>query len=88
MGQVDRRGARSQPSNGRRCRPPHGRARQGKAGFATLQQGGERVQIYVRSMQSANKVSRFTNCSISATTLRVGYLFRTRTGELTSMSSA
>ena len=39
-------GSRSR-HRGRR-RPHHGHSRQGKAGFATLQQGGERLQIYVR----------------------------------------
>ena len=41
---------------------------QGKAGFATLQQGGERLQIYVRLDAVASRASRSTNCSIWATT--------------------
>jgi lysyl-tRNA synthetase class 2 len=57
---------------------------QGKAGFATLQQGGERLQIYVRLDavgEQAFAVYKLLDLGdhIGVT----GYLFRTRTGELT-----
>ena len=41
---------------------------QGKAGFAQLQQDGERLQIYVRKTPSANRPSSSTSSSTSATT--------------------
>jgi lysyl-tRNA synthetase class 2 len=41
---------------------------QGKAGFATLQQGGERLQIYVRLDAVGEQGLRSTSCSIWATT--------------------
>ena len=40
----------------------------GKAGFAHLQQGGQRLQIYVKKDAVGEKDSSSTNCSISATT--------------------
>ncbi|MGA9671031.1 MAG: lysine--tRNA ligase [Terracidiphilus sp.] len=57
---------------------------QGKAGFATLQQGGQRLQIYVRLDavgEQAFAVYKLLDLGdhIGVT----GYLFRTRTGELT-----
>jgi len=57
---------------------------QGKAGFATLQQNGERLQIYVRLDavgEQAFAVYKLLDLGdhIGVT----GYLFRTRTGELT-----
>ncbi len=56
---------------------------QGKAGFAQLQQGGERLQIYVRLDavgESAFQLYKLLDLGdhIGVT----GYLFRTRTGEL------
>jgi len=57
---------------------------QGKAGFATLQQGGERLQIYVR--QDAVGESGYALYKLLDMGDHVGvsgYLFRTRTGELT-----
>jgi lysyl-tRNA synthetase, class II len=57
---------------------------QGKAGFAHLQQGGERLQIYVRldavgeqGFQLYNLLDLGDHIGVS------GYVFRTRTGELT-----
>jgi len=41
---------------------------QGKAGFATLQQEGERLQIYVRLDAVGEQDSRSTSCSTWATT--------------------
>ncbi len=57
---------------------------QGKAGFATLQQGGQRLQIYVRQDavgEDGYKLYKLLDMGdhIGVT----GYLFRTRTGELT-----
>ena len=57
---------------------------QGKAGFATLQQGGERLQIYVR--QDAVGEQGFALYKLLDLGDHIGvsgYLFRTRTGELT-----
>ena len=39
----------------------------GKAGFATLQQGGQRLQIYVRLDAVGEQGWASTNCSISVT---------------------
>jgi lysyl-tRNA synthetase class 2 len=57
---------------------------QGKAGFAQLQQGGERLQIYVRldavgetAFQLYKLLDLGDHIGVS------GYVFRTRTGELT-----
>ena len=57
---------------------------QGKAGFAQLQQGGERLQIYVRldavgeqGFQLYKLLDLGDHIGVS------GYVFRTRTGELT-----
>jgi lysyl-tRNA synthetase, class II len=57
---------------------------QGKAGFAQLQQGGERLQIYVRldavgeqGFQLYKLLDLGDHIGVS------GYMFRTRTGELT-----
>jgi lysyl-tRNA synthetase, class II len=57
---------------------------QGKAGFAQLQQGGERLQIYVRldavgeqGFQLYKLLDLGDHIGVS------GYIFRTRTGELT-----
>jgi lysyl-tRNA synthetase class 2 len=55
---------------------------QGKAGFATLQQGGQRLQIYVRKDAVGDEgfaLYKLLGDHIGVT----GYLFRTRTGELT-----
>ena len=41
---------------------------QGKAGFAQLQQDGERIQIYVRKDDVGEERSRCTSCSTWATT--------------------
>jgi lysyl-tRNA synthetase class 2 len=57
---------------------------QGKAGFATLQQGGERLQIYVRLDAVGDKAFALYKLLDLGDHIGVtGYLFRTRTGELT-----
>ena len=55
----------------------------GKAGFAHLAQNGEQLQIYVRSdAVSANDFTLFQSLDIGDLIGAEGYLFRTRTGEL------
>jgi lysyl-tRNA synthetase, class II len=57
---------------------------QGKAGFATLQQGGERLQIYVRlDAVGENGFAIYKLLDLGDHIGVSGYLFRTRTGELT-----
>jgi lysyl-tRNA synthetase class 2 len=57
---------------------------QGKAGFATLQQGGERLQIYVRLDAVGEQGFALYKLFDLGDHIGVsGYLFRTRTGELT-----
>jgi lysyl-tRNA synthetase class 2 len=57
---------------------------QGKAGFATLQQGGERLQIYVRLDAVGEQGFALYRLLDMGDHIGVsGYLFRTRTGELT-----
>jgi lysyl-tRNA synthetase class 2 len=57
---------------------------QGKAGFATLQQGGERLQIYVRLDAVGEQAFALYKLLDMGDHIGVsGYLFRTRTGELT-----
>ncbi len=57
---------------------------QGKAGFATLQQGGERLQIYVRLDAVGEEGFALYKLLDLGDHIGVsGYLFRTRTGELT-----
>jgi lysyl-tRNA synthetase class 2 len=57
---------------------------QGKAGFATLQQNGERLQIYVRLDAVGEKGFALYKLLDMGDHIGVsGYLFRTRTGELT-----
>jgi len=57
---------------------------QGKAGFATLQQGGERLQIYVRMDAVGEQgFALYKLLDLGDHIGVVGYLFRTRTGELT-----
>jgi len=57
---------------------------QGKAGFATLQQGGERLQIYVRLDAVGEQGFALYKLIDLGDHIGVsGYLFRTRTGELT-----
>ncbi len=57
---------------------------QGKAGFATLQQGGERLQIYVRLDVVGEKGFALYKLIDLGDHIGVsGYLFRTHTGELT-----
>jgi lysyl-tRNA synthetase class 2 len=57
---------------------------QGKAGFATLQQGGERLQIYVRKDAVGDEGFALYKLLDLGDHIGVsGYLFRTRTGELT-----
>jgi lysyl-tRNA synthetase, class II len=57
---------------------------QGKAGFATLQQGGERLQIYVRlDAVGENGFALYKLLDLGDHIGVSGYLFRTRTGELT-----
>ncbi len=57
---------------------------QGKAGFAHLQQGGERLQIYVRQDAVGPEAFALYKLLDAGDHIGVaGYLFRTRTGELT-----
>jgi lysyl-tRNA synthetase class 2 len=57
---------------------------QGKAGFATVQQGGERLQIYVRLDAVGEQGFALYKLLDLGDHIGVsGYLFRTRTGELT-----
>ncbi len=57
---------------------------QGKAGFAQLQQAGERLQIYVRLDAVGEQVFQLYKLLDLGDHIGVtGYLFRTRTGELT-----
>ena len=57
---------------------------QGKAGFATLQQGGKRLQIYVRLDAVGEKgFALYKLLDLGDHIGVTGYLFRTRTGELT-----
>jgi lysyl-tRNA synthetase class 2 len=57
---------------------------QGKAGFATLQQGGERLQIYVRlDAVGEDGFALYKLLDLGDHIGVSGYLFRTRTGELT-----
>ena len=57
---------------------------QGKAGFATLQQGGERLQIYVRLDALGEEGFALYKLLDLGDHIGVsGYLFRTRTNELT-----
>ena len=57
---------------------------QGKAGFATLQQQGQRLQIYVRMDAVGEQAfALYKLLDLGDHIGVVGYLFRTRTGELT-----
>jgi lysyl-tRNA synthetase class 2 len=57
---------------------------QGKAGFATLQQQGERMQIYVRlDAVGEQGFALYKLLDMGDHIGAAGYLFRTRTGELT-----
>jgi lysyl-tRNA synthetase class 2 len=57
---------------------------QGKAGFATLQQGGARLQIYVRlDAVGEQGFALYKLLDLGDHIGATGYLFRTRTGELT-----
>src|SRR6202043_606066 len=57
---------------------------QGKAGFAQLQQGGERIQIYVRKDDVGEDAFALYKLLDLGDHIGVrGHLFRTRTGELT-----
>ena len=57
---------------------------QGKAGFAQLQQGGQRFQIYVRKDDAGDNLFALYKLLDLGDHIGVrGYLFRTRTGELT-----
>jgi lysyl-tRNA synthetase class 2 len=57
---------------------------QGKAGFATLQQGGQRLQIYVRKDAVGDEgFALYKLLDLGDHIGVTGYLFRTRTGELT-----
>jgi lysyl-tRNA synthetase class 2 len=57
---------------------------QGKAGFATLQQGGQRLQIYVRlDAVGEEGFALYKLLDLGDHIGVTGYLFRTRTGELT-----
>jgi lysyl-tRNA synthetase, class II len=57
---------------------------QGKAGFAQLQQAGQRMQIYVRKDDvGENAFALYKLLDLGDHIGVIGYLFRTRTGELT-----
>ena len=57
---------------------------QGKAGFATLQQNGQRLQIYVRlDAVGEQGFALYKLLDMGDHIGATGYLFRTRTGELT-----
>ncbi len=57
---------------------------QGKAGFAQLQQGGQRFQIYVRKDEAGDNAFALYRLLDLGDHIGVrGHLFRTRTGELT-----
>ena len=57
---------------------------QGKAGFATLQQEGQRLQIYVRlDAVGEQDFALYKLLDLGDHIGATGYLFRTRTGELT-----
>ena len=57
---------------------------QGKAGFATLQQNGQRLQIYVRKDAVGDEgFALYKLLDLGDHIGVTGYLFRTRTGELT-----
>jgi lysyl-tRNA synthetase class 2 len=57
---------------------------QGKAGFAQLQQGGQRLQIYVRKDDAGEDAFALYKLLDLGDHIGVrGFLFRTRTGELT-----
>ena len=57
---------------------------QGKAGFATLQQNGQRLQIYVRKDAVGDEgFALYKLLDLGDHIGATGYLFRTRTGELT-----
>src|SRR5271170_2779687 len=57
---------------------------QGKAGFAQLQQGGQRFQIYVRKDDvGENAFALYKLLDLGDHIGVLGHLFRTRTGELT-----
>ncbi len=57
---------------------------QGKAGFAHLQQGGQRLQIYVKlDLVGENGFALYKLLDLGDHIGVSGYLFRTRTGELT-----
>ena len=56
----------------------------GKAGFATLQQGGERLQIYVRLDVIGKQAFKLFQLLDLGDIIGVsGHLFRTKTNELT-----
>jgi lysyl-tRNA synthetase class 2 len=62
---------------------------QGKAGFAQLQQGGERIQIYVRKDDVGEDAFALYKLLDLGDHIGVkGYLMRTRTGELTVHAQA
>jgi lysyl-tRNA synthetase class 2 len=62
---------------------------QGKAGFAQVQQGGERIQIYVRKDDVGEDAFALYKLLDLGDHIGVkGYLMRTRTGELTVHASA
>ena len=57
---------------------------QGKAGFAQLQQGGQRIQIYVRKDDVGEDAFALYKLLDLGDHIGVkGFLMRTRTGELT-----
>src|SRR6202044_3692926 len=62
---------------------------QGKAGFAQLQQGGQRLQVYVRKDDVGDDLFAIYKLLDLGDHIGVrGFLFRTRTGELSVHVSA
>jgi lysyl-tRNA synthetase class 2 len=72
------------PVNVRICGRIHTLRRMGKAGFAHLMQDGERLQIYVRKDSVPERdFALYELLDIGDIVGAEGYLFRTKTGELT-----
>ena len=70
----------------RRRRTHHGDPQQGKAGFATLQQDGQRLQVYVQQRTVGEPASSVRAPRPRRPHRRQGLRFRTRTNEMTSSS--
>jgi lysyl-tRNA synthetase class 2 len=72
------------PINVKVCGRIHTLRRMGKAGFLHLMQGGEKIQVYVKKdAVSAREFELYQLLDIGDIIGVEGYLFRTRTGELT-----